>query len=243
MKQPLIGVTCYLEKTLACEKKFNTSPLYISYPEYDARLAESGAIPVNLPSLSGDAGLARDYAKKLDGLLICGGEDINPVFYQEKSEGNFRYVTTRDQFEFALLEAFLKQEKPILGICRGLQVINVYFGGTLIQDIASAPGPHLIHTRSDVPSQGVHQVTLSGPWAERLGHTFCVNSMHHQAVKTLGRGLRTVGLSEDGLIEAIEGTDYPFLFAVQWHPEMLIPVQTPIFQLFSQSAAEKSAML
>ncbi len=236
MREPLIGVTCYLEETVDCEKKFTSSPLYISYPQYDIRLAEAGAVPVNLPLLNEEENFARDYAEKLDALLICGGEDVHPERYQEKAEGDFRYVPARDKFEFSLLKEFLKQKKPILGICRGLQVINVYFGGTLIQDISSASDQYIVHTRSDAASEGVHEVTMSGKWAKLLGSHCRVNSMHHQAVKKLGKGLSVVGVAEDGIIEAIQAEEYPYLFAVQWHPEMLLPVQKSIFGTFVSAA-------
>ena len=234
MNKPLLGVTCYIEDKLACEKNFNTSPLYISYPEYDLGIAKAGGIPVNIPIISQHS--AREFAEKLDGLLICGGEDVTPELYNEKDEGQSRHILHRDQFELSLLEAFIEKRKPILGICRGLQLINVYFGGTLIQDISAASDKYLKHTRSDSCSKAVHNVKLSGSWAKTLGTVCGVNSMHHQAVKKLGQGLKVVGLSEDGLIEAFEYPGYPFLFAVQWHPEMLLPMQEKIFQAFVDAA-------
>lgn len=240
LSKPLIGVTCYLEETVNCEKKFSTSPLYISYPQYNLRLAEAGAVPVNIPPINADMATAKEFAEKLDALLLCGGEDVSPDFYCENASGDYRYVLERDKFEFALLGEFLKTGKPILGICRGLQLINIYFGGTLIQDIATASEEYLEHTRSDVPTEGVHKVKLNGPWAEKLGTECVVNSLHHQAIKRLGKGLEVVGISEDGLIEAVEAVDYP-LFAVQWHPEMLLPTQKPIFDTFVQYA--KSSIL
>lgn len=237
MSKPLIGVTCYLEETVNCEKQFSTSPLYISYPQYNLRLAEAGAVPVNIPPINADVATAKEFAEKLDALLLCGGEDVSPDFYCENAIGDYRYVLERDKFEFALLGEFLKTGKPILGICRGLQLINIYFGGTLIQDIATSSKEYLEHTRADVPTAGIHKVMLSGKWAEHLGKECLVNSLHHQAIKILGKGLAVVGRSEDGLIEAVEAVDYP-LFAVQWHPEMLLPTQKPIFAIFVQAAKD-----
>ncbi len=153
-----------------------------------------------------------------DGLLLCGGSDIDPKFYNEENTASKGINTERDQVEFALLKAFVEAGKPVLGVCRGLQLINVYFGGTLYQDIETAARhcsfakDDLVHMVEAVQSSVVHKL---------YGDRFPVNSYHHQAVKQLGKGLVITARSdEDGVIEAFEHTQLPIL-AVQWHPERL----------------------
>ncbi|XOQ51792.1 MAG: hypothetical protein ACFWT7_00195 [Succiniclasticum sp.] len=230
MKKPLIGVTCYVEEKLECEKHFTTSPLFISYPQYDTCVAGVGGIPVNIPVLGQRN--AQEYAEQLDGLIVCGGEDVSPEYYHEKETGNYRHVPQRDCFELALVDTFYKRRKPILGICRGMQLINIYLHGTLIQDIGSESGSYLNHARPDLATTFVHQVHIFGARQKILGEVCSVNSMHHQAVKTLGKGLRLVAKSEDGIIEAADLPGYPYLFLVQWHPEMMWPRQKAIFEEF-----------
>jgi len=157
-----------------------------------------------------------------DGLVLCGGNDMDPAFFGEKIDGSVDIEHERDALEFALLKAFLAADKPVLGICRGCQVINVYFGGTLYQDLPNAD-EHKSGTEQDI----VHPVRAEkGSIAEKLyGPEFLVNSVHHQAIKQLGKGLKATMLS-DGIIEGIEHESLP-VFAVQWHPERLCTADRP----------------
>jgi len=169
---------------------------------------------------------ARDY----DGILFAGGEDVDPVFYGESKQ----YATvhghrSRDEFEFSLLDGALSRRAPILGICRGVQMINVRFGGTLYQDMKGEADPLLEHRQTDAGrtrQEPTHTVLVTDT-DSRLGAivpaTCRVNSLHHQAVKRLGRGLKVTARSEDGFVEAVESAEvYPFLMAVQWHPEEMV---------------------
>jgi len=178
----------------------------------------------------------RDY----DGVLFTGGKDINPKYYQEpvKYPGAVQIDEKRDAFEFELFERAHRGKLPILGICRGLQMINVKFGGTLYQDLNSEARVELEHMQSAPRPQPIHTVTLTDP-ESGLGETFkgsCqVNSLHRQAIKRLGRGLKVTARSEDGLVEAVESAEpYPFLLAVQWHPEEMIerPEARKLFENF-----------
>ena len=174
-----------------------------------------------------------------DGVLFAGGEDVDPAFYgEEKRYDNVNVNRARDEFEMLLLERALDRRLPILGICRGTQMINVKFGGTLYQDLASDTTPELEHKQRGSRSETTHAVTLTDPDSD-LAKTFqgsCrVNSLHHQAIKRLGHGLKVTAHSEDGLVEAVEAAeDYPFLMAVQWHPEELadLPEQRKLFEKF-----------
>jgi len=178
----------------------------------------------------------RDY----DGVLFAGGNDINPKYYQEavKYPGLVQIDEKRDAFEFELFDRAHRGGLPILGICRGLQMINVKFGGTLYQDLNSEAPVEREHMQSAPRPEPTHTVTLTDP-ESRLGETFkgscLVNSLHRQAIKRLGRGLKVTAHSEDGLVEAVESADaYPFLVAVQWHPEEMVdrPEPRKLFENF-----------
>ena len=156
-----------------------------------------------------------------DGLLLCGGVDVHPKYYNEEINGSVDIDDDRDTAEFALLKAFIEAGKPVLGICRGCQLINIYFGGSLHQ--------HLFNTvlhRSGKSLDREHEiVTVPGSTMERIyGSRLIVNSVHHQGVKRLGDGLIATMYSDDGIIEGFEHESLP-VFAVQWHPERLVSAE------------------
>lgn len=196
---------------------------------------------------------ARVKAEDFDGILFAGGEDVDPAFYEEaKKYPTVKTDPMRDEFELALLEAAQQCRLPVLGICRGMQMINVKFGGTLYQDLKRDPygetGLQVEHKQASGRSEATHTVTVTEP-ESRLGEAVrgnCrVNSLHHQAVRRVGRGLKVTAYSEDGLPEAVEDAgDYPFLVAVQWHPEEMAdqPEQRKLFEQFlarCREAAER----
>ncbi len=202
--------------------------------------------------LLGPADRPRADAKKFDGVLFAGGEDVTPALYEENKK--FPTVKTdraRDEFEVALFDAAREERIPILGICRGMQMINVKFGGTLYQDLKLEPyaesGRPVEHRQTENGhnrQEATHSVTLTEP-ESLLGAAFqgsCrVNSLHHQAVRRVGHGLKVTAYSEDGLAEAVEDAgDYPFLMAVQWHPEEMTdrPEQLKIFEQFLAKCRE-----
>ena len=152
-----------------------------------------------------------------DGLVICGGSDIHPSRYGEPVDGSVDMDERRDEVEFALLKAYLEAGKPILGICRGHQLVNVYFGGSLYQDMPEAQWHDQVNDQDSV-----HRITaLPDSVLGRLyGQEFPVNSAHHQAVKELGTGLRATAYWNGRFVEAIEHSQYPIL-GVQWHPERM----------------------
>ncbi|MFZ5623088.1 MAG: gamma-glutamyl-gamma-aminobutyrate hydrolase family protein [Gemmatimonadota bacterium] len=190
---------------------------------YVLSLARAGALPLILSPLMG-AELATHALEGVDGLLLTGGEDLDPALYGEAPVPQLGSVShPRDEFELALFAAARRRELPVLGICRGCQVINVALGGSLYQDLPTqrpgavqhdAPGPR------DHRSHGI-LVEPGSRLAEALGATaFRTNSFHHQAIRRLAPGLRATAHAEDGLIEGIEGPEnQPWLAAVQWHPE------------------------
>jgi len=152
-----------------------------------------------------------------DGLVLCGGGDIAPKYFGEELNGSYNIDIERDKAEFALLRAYLDAGKPVLGICRGHQLINVFFGGTLYQHLPEAE-LHKSHDGKD----SVHSIkTVSNSVLAKLyGESFVTNSSHHQAVKKLGEGIRATAYWNEQYVEAIEHISYPVL-GVQWHPERM----------------------
>jgi len=214
---------------------------------YFGAFVAAGAKPEELELVTAtDA--RRVSAAAYDGILFAGGEDVDPSLYEEQKKYDSVHTDrARDDFELALLDSALERRLPILGICRGIQMINVKFGGTLYQDLKSDTAIELDHRQPDDRTQPTHAVTLTDGGA-RLAEAFqgsCrVNSLHHQAIKRLGRGLKVTAHSEDGLAEAVEAADdYPFLMAVQWHPEEMasIPEQRKIFEQFLAKCREVAA--
>jgi putative glutamine amidotransferase len=183
----------------------------------------AGGVPIILSPLLGTS-LAMRVLDGADGLLLTGGEDVHPAWYGAVPSPHLNPPNReRDLFELALFAAARQREMPILGICRGIQLVNVALGGTLYQDLPSErPGP-VAHDPGGARDARSHAIRLAeGSRAARvLGRgTFHVNSFHHQAVDRLASGLVASGWSEDGLIEAVESpAEAPWLLAVQWHPE------------------------
>ncbi len=188
----------------------------------------------------------RVRADDYDGVLFTGGEDVDPVFYgEEKRHESVHDNHARDEFEFALLAGALARRAPILGICRGVQMINVKFGGTLYQDMKEDAEPETEHRQTDVgktrqePSHSVLVTDTESRLGGIMQGTCRVNSLHHQAVKRLGRGLKVTARSEDGFVEAVESAaDYPFLMAVQWHPEEMVDSSAEQRQIFTRFVAK-----
>jgi putative glutamine amidotransferase len=218
-------------------------------PYFQALLA-AGA-ERNEIALVSAADAPRARAKDFDGILFTGGEDVDPSFYGEaKQHDNVHDHRPRDEFEFSLLEGALARRAPILGICRGMQMINVGFGGSLYQDMREDAEPQLEHRQTELGKsrqEATHSVLVTDSESS-LGSIVqgaCrVNSLHHQAIKRVGRGLKVTARSEDGFVEAVESAAaYPFLMAVQWHPEEMVnnsAEQREIFVRFVAQCRERA---
>ena len=213
----------------------NGTPTWALNQNYAENIRRAGGIPI----LAVNNDCAEEYADLADGLLLSGGKDVEPKLYgQEKM---FDFVITdpqRDDLEYKIIKAFVDRKKPIWGICRGIQLLNVGLGGTLYQDIPS----QVTREFPIAHKQPFHYISFSHRVAITPGtrlHTICqadsigVNSSHHQAIKALANGLVTTGKTSDGLIEAVEMPDYPFFVGVQWHPEYLWPEDAAAERLFT----------
>jgi putative glutamine amidotransferase len=235
---PLVGIPCY--RHLCSEMLGGVAS---AMPDsYMRALLAAGAAPVLVPVVDGEAALRRVYAS-LDGLLLAGGPDVDPVRYGEQARPQLRRVTPeRDRLELELLEWALADDLPVFGICRGIQVLNVALGGSLWQDIAAqVPEAQKHDYHPGYPeSRRSHAVEVApaSRLASRIGTgEFWVNSLHHQAIGRLGRGLRVTAQAPDGIIEAVEMTACRWVLGVQWHPEWMVPEDPGMRGLFEGFAA------
>ena len=234
--RPVIGISAH--PTLH-DYRGNKSTIQSCGENYLFSLEAVGAVPLILPIYDDPEALDR-YVGLCDGYLIPGGIDVNPISYGETPHPLLE--TTRldyDEYQLHLIKRMLRTEKPMLAICRGIQIMNVAFGGTLYQDV-SLHGPGTMrHSQREIMPGGIsHKVIIEeGSILQRLyGNELWTNSYHHQAIKDLGEGLRVTARAEDGIIEAVEAVDHPYMHAVQWHPESFFVrkdnYMLPIFEDF-----------
>ncbi|HOJ76930.1 MAG TPA: gamma-glutamyl-gamma-aminobutyrate hydrolase family protein [Bacillota bacterium] len=234
--KPVIGISC----------SFNQQQKIITLKQdYSLAIVKNGGLPVLIPRMD-EKSLLEQYSIQLDGLLLSGGGDIDPALYQEQRIKSHRLTNVdpeQDRFEIALFRYFLKEKKPILAICRGMQILNVGLGGTLYQDLSLMISKVGSHQSKYLKKDLFHQVNFKEGTkiAKILGKTRIVNSHHHQAVKKLGQGLIVSGHSTDGVVEAIELEGEPWVVGVQWHPERLTTsyAMSELFRVFLQQALIK----
>lgn len=208
----------------------------------------SGGIPLVLPLVRSDQVIS-EYVLLCDGFLFCGGNDITPLLFgQEPQKGNGQTNISLDLFQIRLMKEVLKTEKPVLSICRGMQVFNVACGGTIYQDISLRPGKHLDHMQqSGSRSEVSHKVHIkSGTLLKKcVGSVLYVNSYHHQTLDKVGKKLIVSATASDQTAEAVEMPSHPFAIGVQWHPECMYRTSAEMRELFGHfilSAAQgKSA--
>lgn len=230
MSKPIIGLT----------PSHDTQTNDISMrPTYLNAVKAAGGIPLVLP-LEIEKSDLQDLVNLLDGFLFTGGPDIHPFLFGEETHSDCGNVSTkRDSLELMLLPMVIEQKKPILAVCRGIQLVNIGLGGTIYQDIPSQypkdfPIAHKQPFYYTIPSHTV-TITPQTKLAEICQQpSIKVNSMHHQAVKDVAPGCIVSGVGPDGLIEAIEMPEYPFFIGVQWHPEYLWEQDQAAANLFSQ---------
>lgn len=228
----MIGVTSGRRMVPSTKGETRATVLYTTYTSMVSR---AGGLPVILTPGSADD--ARATIERLDGLLLSGGGDVDPSRYDGSPvETLYGVDPLRDEYEIALARAARDTGLPTLAICRGMQVLNVALGGSLVEDISSHDPAALQHRVEGLGTvQPQHSVSLdpASAVAAALGTAEPeVNTVHHQAIRDLGEGLRTVGRAPDGIIEALEPTDDWSMWGVQWHPEYLGPDDEPSIALF-----------
>ncbi len=208
---PLIGITSVYKVD---DKGITHTQINFNYAQ---AVAENGGIPVVLPTIDNEQIMQR-YVEELDGLVLVGGDDIPPSAYGEQPHETVEILPPqRYEFERKLIARWLASKKPLLGVCLGMQFTNVVSGGSLIQDIPSEIGTQVNHRK-------YHKVQIEpeSSLANILGATEAnVFSSHHQAVRKIGKGLKVIAHSEDGVNEALERLDGGFGLFVQWHPEAM----------------------
>ena len=216
--RPLIGITSTFSANRQDPNNVRRASTRVGY-SYVYAVQESGGIPIVLPTVSDDEAIER-YVAALDGLVIIGGSDIPPEAYgQEKHEMTRVLPQQRYDFESKLIPMWLESGKPILGVCLGMQFVNVAAGGTLIQDIPDQIGTDLNHARGNYHPV---QIEAGSHLAERVGGVEAeVYSSHHQAVLDVADGFKVVASSSDGIIESLERTEGGWGLCVQWHPEAM----------------------
>lgn len=233
MSAPLIGLPGRRKVGAEIEgfpESLDRLDIDIYLADYARAVLDAGGLPLNL-ALDADP---VQFIEHLDGLILPGGADVDPARYSAVNVASDP-DTQRDEFEFALLDSALEADIPVLGICRGLQVLNIHAGGTLHQDVPS-------HVCYDVdPADRIHTATIdSGSELHGIyGDQVAINSLHHQTVDKVGAGLRVVARAEDGGIEGLEMPGRPVI-SVQWHPEMFNEIE-PIFSWLVDRAAEVRA--
>jgi putative glutamine amidotransferase len=239
MTQPTIGLTTSHTSTSSGRAETKIANAYLQ------AVLDAGGTPLLIPNNIPDEGL-RSLFSRLDGLLLTGGGDIHPQRYNGSSHSQVYGVDEqRDRTEIILLQEAIRNKQPFLGICRGIQVVNVAHGGTLYEDISDQhPGALKHDYYPDLPRDYLaHEIKIDScsQMAQALDCSQVrVNSLHHQAVRSVSPDLRAVAHAPDGIVEGLELPGYPFGLAVQWHPECL-QAHAPMRALFVKfvSAADR----
>lgn len=233
MKKPLIGIIGNL--------LIDQGGMFPGYErayvnnDYVQTVAMAGGTPFILPLIS-DYETIKGQIENMDALIISGGYDVNPLIYGEEPIPQQGFLCPeRDDYDVKVVKIALELNKPILGICRGLQILNAVLGGSLHQDTSKVEGCYIKHTQSsrpDVPSHTV-EVVKGTKLHDILGEIVLTNSFHHQVIKEVAPGFKVSARAKDGVIEAIEKED-SFIIGVQWHPEMMAKKDSKMLNLFKE---------
>jgi putative glutamine amidotransferase len=244
--KPLIGISPSPVENEMAHGQFRQ---YAVSDTYTRAVLAAGGIPVILPP---HVESIDDLLDSLDGIIFSGGGDIEPSHWGEDPHPEaYGFDKERDDFELQAIPKVVERDLPMLGICRGIQTVNVALGGSIVQDIPD-----------QLPGANQHRQHIDGKMRDALSHSVAIkegdnllyringgtemetNSFHHQALNRIGDGLEVVATSPDGVVEAVWNPDMTFGLAVQWHPEMLAadhPEHAAIFQAFVQAAADRRA--
>lgn len=226
----MIGLSPRLMRNLPAQYGFRNKTLQYLEQSMAHWVMSAGALVAMIPTVDPDGDVqrsdlsVREYARSFDGLILQGGADIDPVAYGEQPSELLQTTDpVRDRFELSLLRAFAAAGKPVLGVCRGMQLINVAYGGSLYQDLVAGGATRNQHYLPDRYDEHAHPLRIeAGGWLAALyppQEGTRVNSIHHQGIRRLGDGLQVEAWSEDGIPECIRAPHAAFVVGVQWHPE------------------------
>lgn len=239
--KPLIGITASLDFEQTRDGFLGYLRQYVS-KDYTEAVIKAGGIPVILPILQ-DQAAAADMIPRLDGLILSGGADVSPLIFNEEPRIKLsRTQIVRDRSELWILEEATRIGVPILGICRGFQLLNSYFGGNLYQDQSEGEHLYIKHSFECLPGDPAHSITTEegSLMRELIGEQVLVNSHHHQVLDRIADRFKVTAVAPDGAAEAIElKTGDQFILGVQFHPEMMLrdyPEFLPIFSALMEEA-------
>jgi len=221
MKKHIIGINS--TRLIKPETPYSHSVMESISNDYVESIIKAGGIPIILPILSDEESI-RQQIKLLDGVLLTGGIDINPLLYNEEPSPKLGFIyPDKDNFDILIVKIALELKKPILAICRGHQILNIALGGTLYQDLSYMDGCYIKHHQQSKDGAASHtlNITANSILYKILGDSIISNSFHHQAIKDLAPGFKVTAYSKDNVIEAIEKCDEKFVVGVQFHPEIM----------------------
>ena len=238
--KPIIGITPTL--LISDEESFHGQQRSCLTQDYVTAVYQGGGVPMILAVIQDEAAI-REQVELVDGIILSGGWDVNPLLYDEEPSALLQFIyPDRDAYELKVIKIAYELKKPILGICRGMQILNVAFGGSLYQDLTQYSISSLQHVQKARRYESSHTVEIV---RSTLLHkifksdVLMTNSFHHQAVKAIAPGFQVSARARDGVIEAFEKPGTQFVIGVQWHPEMMIrnhPDMVKIFSAFVQAA-------
>ncbi|AWK51088.1 gamma-glutamyl-gamma-aminobutyrate hydrolase [Clostridium beijerinckii] len=221
MKKPVIGINS--SRVIKHETSYSHSVIESLSNDYVESVIKAGGVPVILPILYDEESIRRQV-ELLDGVILSGGVDINPLVYNEEPSPKLGYIfPDKDTFDLLIVKIACELNKPILAICRGHQILNIAFGGTLYQDLSDMEGCYIKHQQQTKDGAATHtiDITPNSILHSILGDSIVTNTFHHQAIKTLAPGFKVTAYSKDNVIEAIEKCDKNFVVGVQFHPEIM----------------------
>lgn len=239
MKQkPIIGIagdviTVNFEPVVGFQYEYTRN-------NYATALVKAGGVPCYLPVVD-EKTVIKEQINMVDGLMIAGGEDVNPLFYKKQPLPLLKTTIPRvDRYQIELIIEAIRQRKPILGSCRGNQILNVALGGSLFQDESYAVPNPLQHSQLTQLDKVAHTVYIKPYTAlyQLFGSVHSVNTFHHQSINKLGKGLKITAVAPDGVIEGVQAYGDLFIVGVQWHPEMILEGRHSMLPLFNAFVKE-----
>lgn len=232
--KPIIGIsTSFL--TMENGMMPGLDRVYVNH-DYIKAVEKAGGIPLMLPPITNEEDI-KSQCDLCDGFIFSGGVDINPIYYEEDPHIKLGATNSElDKYQLALCKLIVEKNKPLLGICRGHQILNVALGGTLFQDLNALSYVAFNHVQKSKRYEASHKVSLreNSILSEIFGKEIFVNSYHHQSVAKLGRDLEIIATSNDDIVESIQLKNKKFILGVQWHPEMLLTDSDEMLPLFKK---------